>query len=152
MANFFNNYFFIILAILAGMVMPTQAAINNKLAEYVESPILSAFISFAVGTLALFLYILAAGIPLGNLVNAKNAPLVAWLGGILGAFFVTATVVLVPKIGVALTFCLIIAGQMLVTLVIDHFGVFGVPEKPVSVLRVVGAALITIGVVLIRKF
>jgi transporter family-2 protein len=152
MANFFNNYFFIILAILAGMVMPTQAAINNKLAEYVESPILSAFISFAVGTLALFLYILAAGIPLGNLVNAKNAPLVAWLGGILGAFFVTATVVLVPKIGVALTFSLIIAGQMLVTLVIDHFGVFGVPEKPVSVLRVVGAALITIGVVLIRKF
>jgi transporter family-2 protein len=152
MANFFNNYFFIILAILAGMVMPTQAAINNKLAEYVESPILSAFISFAVGTLALFLYILAAGIPLGNLVNAKNAPLVAWLGGILGAFFVTATVVLVPKIGVALTFSLIIAGQMLVTLVIDHFGVFGVPEKPVSILRVAGAALITVGVVLIRKF
>jgi bacterial/archaeal transporter family-2 protein len=152
MANFFNNYFFIILAILAGMVMPTQAAINNKLAEYVESPILSAFISFAVGTLALFLYILAAGIPLGNLVNAKNAPLVAWLGGILGAFFVASAVVLVPKIGVALTFSLIIAGQMLVTLVIDHFGVFGVPEKPVSVLRVVGAALITIGVVLIRKF
>ncbi|MBK7708192.1 MAG: DMT family transporter [Acidobacteria bacterium] len=151
MVSFIQNYSFIILAILAGMMMPTQAAINNKLASHVESPILSAFISFAVGTLALFLYILATGIPLSNLANAKNAPAVAWLGGILGAFFVASAVVLVPKIGVALTFSLIIAGQMLVTLVIDHFGWLGVPERPVSVLRVVGAAMITIGVVLIRR-
>ncbi len=152
MVSFIQNYSFIILAILAGMMMPTQAAINNKLASHVESPILSAFISFAVGTLALFLYILATGIPLSNLANAKNAPAVAWLGGILGAFFVASAVVLVPKIGVALTFSLIIAGQMLVTLVIDHFGWLGVPERPVSVLRVFGAAMITIGVVLIRRF
>jgi len=152
MSNFFNNYFFIFLALAAGMMMPTQAAINNKLANYVESPVLSAFISFAVGTLALFVYILATGAPLGNLLNAKNAPLVAWIGGILGAFFVASAVVLVPRIGVALTFSLIIAGQMLVTLIIDHFGVLGVPEKPLNLMRVLGATLITIGVVLIRKF
>lgn len=132
--------------------MPTQAAINNKLANYVESPVLSAFISFAIGTLALFLYILATGAPLSNLANAKNAPLIAWIGGILGAFFVASAVVLVPRIGVALTFSLIIAGQMLVTLIIDHFGVLGVPEKPINLMRVLGATLITIGVVLIRKF
>jgi bacterial/archaeal transporter family-2 protein len=152
MQSFFNNYFFIFLAIAAGMMMPTQAAINNKLAGYVESPILSALVSFAVGTLALFLYVLAAGIPFGNLANAKNAPLVAWTGGILGAFFVTTAVILVPRIGVALTFSLIIAGQMFVTLIIDHFGWLGVPEKSISPLRVLGAALITVGVVLIRKF
>ena len=152
MANFFNNYFFIILAVAAGMVMPTQAAVNNKLAGSVGSPILAAFISFAVGTLALLLYILATGIPLGNLAAAKNAPLVAWIGGVLGAFFVASTVVLVPRIGVALTFSLIIAGQMLVTLVIDHFGILGVPVKEVSWMRIVGAALITVGVILIRKF
>jgi bacterial/archaeal transporter family-2 protein len=152
MSSFLNNYFFIILAVAAGLMMPTQAAINNKLAGYVESPILSAFISFAVGTIALFFYILAAGIPLGNLASAKNAPLVAWLGGILGAFFVASTVVLVPRLGVALTFSLIIAGQMLVTLIIDHFGFLGVSEKPINLMRVLGATLITIGVVLIRKF
>ncbi len=152
MNQFFNTYFFIILAILAGMMMPTQAAINIKLADYVESPILSAFISFAVGTLALFLYILATGIPLGNLANAKNAPLIAWLGGILGAFFVASAVILVPKIGVALTFSLIIAGQMLITLFLDHFGFLGVPEKPINLWRILGATFITIGVVLIRKF
>lgn len=152
MSSFFNNYFFIILAVVAGMMMPTQAAINNKLANSVESPILSAFISFVVGTLALFIYILATGVPLGNLINAKDAPLIAWIGGILGAFFVASAVILVPRIGVALTFSLIIAGQMLITLIIDHFGFLGVPEKPINVMRVVGATLITIGVILIRKF
>ena len=54
MSSFFNNYFFIFLAILAGAMLPTQAAINNRLAITVDSPILSAFISFAVGTVALF--------------------------------------------------------------------------------------------------
>ncbi len=152
MASFINNYFFIFLAIIAGMMMPTQAAINNKLAVNVNSPILAAFISFIVGTIGLFIYILATGIPLGNMISAKNAPAIAWTGGILGAIFVASTVILVPRLGVALTFSLIIAGQMLVTLVIDHFGFLGVPVKEISVIRVLGATLITIGVVLIRKF
>ena len=64
----------------------------------------------------------------------------------------TSTVVLVPRLGVALTFSLIIAGQMLVTLVIDHFGLLGVPVKEVTLARIGGILLITAGVVLIRKF
>ena len=152
MASFFNNYFFIILAIVAGMAMPTQAAINNKLAISVGSPIIAAFISFFVGTIALFLYILATGIPLGNVLDAKNASAIAWTGGILGAFFVASTVTLVPRLGVALTFSLVIAGQMLITLVIDHFGILDVPVKEISIPRILGVTLITIGVILIRKF
>ena len=152
MASFINNYFFIILAVAAGMMMPTQAAINNKLAGTVGSPILAAFISFFVGTIALFIYAVAAGIPLGNLFFSKEASIVSWTGGILGAFFVAATVTLVPRLGVALTFSLIIAGQMLITLVIDHFGLLGVPVKEVNVFRLLGVTLITFGVILIRKF
>ncbi|MBA2621881.1 MAG: DMT family transporter [Acidobacteria bacterium] len=152
MSSFFNNYFFIVLAVAAGVMMPTQAAINNKLAAAVESPVLAAFVSFFVGTIALFLYIVATGIPLGNLADARNASLVAWTGGILGAFFVASTVTLVPRLGVALTFSLVIAGQMLITLIIDHFGLLGVSVKEVNLPRFFGALLITIGVILIRKF
>jgi bacterial/archaeal transporter family-2 protein len=152
MSSFFNNYFFIILAIVAGMMMPTQAAINNKLADAVQSPILSAFISFVVGTIALFLYALATGVPLWNLASAKNAPLIAWAGGLLGAFFVAATVTVVARLEVALTFSLIIAGQMLITLVIDHFGFLGVPVKEINIPRLLGVTLITVGVILIRRF
>src|SRR5688572_27295499 len=111
-----NIYFYLLIALAAGAVMPTQAATNNKMALVVDSPILSAFISFIIGTIALFAYILITGIPLGNLASARDAPAVAWAGGLLGAFFVAAAVTLVPRLGVAMTFSVIVAGQMLVTL------------------------------------
>lgn len=152
MINFFNNYLYIILAILAGMAITTQAPINSKLAGYTGSPITAAFISFAVGTVALFVYMLLTGVPLSNLASSKNAPLIAWIGGFLGAFFVSVMAMVVSRIGVALTFSLAIGGQMLVTLLIDHFGWLGVSEKPINLMRVLGAAFITIGVILIRQF
>jgi transporter family-2 protein len=152
MSSFFNNYFFIFLAIVAGMAMPTQATVNSKLAESVQSPILAAFISFAVGTVALFFYILLTGVPLSDLAASKNAPPIAWIGGFLGAFFVSVMATAVPRIGVALAFSLAIGGQMLVTLLIDHFGLLGVPVKEINTMRVIGATLITVGVILIRKF
>lgn len=147
-----NTYFFILLALIAGAMMPTQAATNNRMAVAIDSPILAAFISFFVGTVALLIYMLIAGVPLGNLASVKDAPAIAWAGGFLGAFFVAAAVTLVPRIGVAMTFSLIVAGQMLITLVIDHFGLLGVPVKEVSLARLGGILLIMAGVVLIRRF
>ncbi len=147
-----NTYFYLLIALLAGAMMPTQAATNNKMAAFVDSPILAAFISFLVGTVALFVYVLLSGVSLANLAGVRDAPAIAWAGGLLGAFFVAAAVTLVPRLGVAMTFSLIIAGQMIVTLVIDHFGLLGVPVKEVSLARIGGILLITGGVVLIRKF
>lgn len=145
-------YFYFLLALVAGAMMPTQAAINNKLAGYVQSPVSAAFISFLVGTVGLLVYLIASGTPISGLFNVKDAPPIAWLGGLLGAFFVTTAVVLAPRIGVALTFSLIVAGQMLITLVLDHFGFLGVPVKEISLARVFGILLITAGVVIIRRF
>jgi len=147
-----NTYFYLLIALLAGAMMPTQAGTNNKMAGVVGSPILAAFISFFVGTIALFAYALLSGETLSSIAEAKNAPPIAWIGGLLGAFFVAAAVTLVPRLGVAMTFSLIIAGQMIVTLIIDHFGLLGVPVKEISVIRVGGILLITTGVVLIRIF
>ena len=147
-----NNYLYLLLAILAGAMMPTQAATNNKMAVVVDSPILAAFISFIIGTAALFVYVIASGTPIGNLASVRDAPPIAWIGGLLGAFFVAMTVVLAPRLGVAMTFSLIIAGQMLVTLVIDHFGLLGVDVRPISWARFAGILLISGGVVLIRRF
>lgn len=147
-----NTYFYLLIALLAGAMMPTQAATNNKMAAFVESPILAALISFVVGTLALLIYALATGASLGNLAGAKDAPAIAWVGGFLGAFFVAAAVTLVPRLGVAMTFSLIIAGQMIVTLIIDHFGLLGIEVRPVNWQRIAGILLITGGVILIRRF
>ncbi len=147
-----NTALYILIALLAGAMMPTQAATNNKMAGFVDSPVLAAIISFFVGTVALFAYVMLSGVPLTNLTAVREAPAIAWVGGLLGAFFVAATVALVPRLGVAMTFSLIIAGQMVVTLVIDHFGLLGVPVKEVSLARIGGILLITVGVIVIRKF
>lgn len=152
MRALFGSYFFILLAITVGMAGTAQAAINNRLNEFISNPIIVALVSFVVGSAALFVYIVASGGQLSSIWTAKNVPWIAWTGGILGAYFVACTVILVPRLGVALTFSLIIAGQMVLTLIIDHYAMFGVPERPISLARIGGVALIILGVVLIRKF
>ena len=141
-----------ILALISGILMPTQAAINNRLSGEVNSPVLAAFISFAVGVVALFVYILITGIPLNNLSAAKNAPAIAWTGGLCGAFFVAGTVFLVPRLGVTLTFSILILGQMLATLPIDHFGFLGTTVRQINIPRIIGVLLVLLGVFLIRRF
>ena len=101
---------------------------------------------------ALFTYILITGIPLSNLSHSKTAPPIAWLGGLCGAFFVTAVVMVVPRLGVALTFSILIFGQMLATLPIDHYGFLGTAVKEINLPRVIGVALIIIGVIIVRRF
>ncbi len=147
-----NFWILILLAIVAGAMAPLQAATNNRLAIVVDSPVLSALVSFVIGTLTLLIYIVASGTPLSNLGLMKEAPPVAWIGGVLGAIFVTATVLLLPRLGVAMTFSLVIAGQMLITLVIDHLGLLGVPVKEINLARIGGVLLIIAGTILIRKF
>lgn len=147
-----NTYLYLLVALVAGAMMPTQAATNNKMAAAIGSPIIAALMSFVVGTIALFAYAMLAGESLSSLFSATDAPPIAWIGGLLGAFYVVAAVTLLPRLGVAMTFSLMIAGQMIVTLAIDHFGLLGVPVKEVSIARIGGILLITAGVVLIRKF
>lgn len=147
-----NSYLYLLMALLAGAMMPIQAAVNNRMVAYVESPIIAAFMSFLIGTVALMVYGIVSGVPVSGIAGARNAPLIAWTGGLLGAFFVTSTVVLLPRLGVAMTFSLVIAGQMIVTLIVDHFGLLGVDVRPIGWQRVAGILLITGGVILIRRF
>jgi len=147
-----NVYILILLAVIAGIVIPVQGALNTRLAGALDSPILSAFLSFAVGTAALFVYVILSGTPLGNLSNIKNAPPSAWTGGIFGAFFVASTIMLIPRLGVAVTFGIIVAGQMIFSVVIDHFGLLDSPVRPVSLARIGGIILITVGAIVIRRY
>lgn len=147
-----NNVLLLGLAFIAGAMMPIQAGTNNKMSIVTDSPLLAALMSFVVGTIALFICVIASGTPVASFVEIKNAPAIAWIGGLLGAFFVTSAVILVPRLGVAMTFSAMIAGQMLLTLIIDHFGLLGVEVRPVNWARIAGIVLITLGVILVRRF
>src|SRR5688572_15136645 len=147
-----NIYVLLLVALVAGAVLPVQTAVNNKMAVTVGSPVLGALVSFAVGTLSILIYSLASGESLSSLSTVKDAPAIAWIGGLLGAFFVTATIILMPRIGVAMTISLIIAGQLITALVMDHFGLLGLEVRQVTPLRVAGVVLAGLVPVLIRKF
>lgn len=148
-----QNWIFLLIALIAGIGIPIQAVLNNKLSDFVAHPIIAVLVSFIVGTLALLTYIFAAGIPLSNAATTlKNAPWAAWTGGLIGAFYVSSLIFLIPRLGVALSFSLIIAGQMLMTVVIDHYGLLGIPVHSINWQRAFGVVLITIGVILVRRF
>lgn len=143
----------LLLAVLAGAMLPIQASMNAKMAKVTDSPFLATIISFAVGTVALLLYTLATQPAVfGQVSSMRQAPIYVWLAGILGAFYVVTSVSVLPQLGVALTFSLVIAGQMLVTLLFDHFGLLDVPVKHINLPRILGILLIIGGVILIRKF
>jgi transporter family-2 protein len=140
------------IALIAGMLAPIQAGLNGKMGRAIESPVFAALISFAVGTLVLFTYALASRIDFASIRQAQDTHWSVWSAGFLGAFYVTAAIILTPKLGAALTFSLIVAGQLLMAVIMDHFGLLGVSVQTISWQRAAGIALITAGVILIRKF
>lgn len=138
-------------ALFAGGVLPLQAAINVRLRDLVGNPLRASLGSFVVGTLILIAATLVVRGPLPSLATLARAPWWIWSGGAFGVFFILATIVVVPRLGSAVTFALIVAGQMATSVVIDRFGLFGLAQTPLSPTRLIGAVLLVGGVLLVRK-
>jgi transporter family-2 protein len=142
---------YFVLALAAGFCLPTQAGINARLNLWTQSPVLAAAISFAVGTLGLIIYALILRVPMPACSSMGDHPWWVWSGGLLGAFLVAATVVLAPKLSAGTMVALIVTGQMVTSIVLDHFGLVGYPEHPLNALRLAGVVLLVSGVALISN-
>jgi transporter family-2 protein len=140
-----------LLALAAGAVLPLQAGLNGQLRGHLGSPFAAAFVSFSAGTLILLATLLILRTPLPA--NPQSVPWWLWVaGGTLGVGYLIISIVLPPMIGVALTFGLVVAGQLGMSLMLDHYGLLGFAPHAINPWRALGAALIVAGVVLIRKF
>ncbi|MEO0311270.1 MAG: hypothetical protein RIQ89_927 [Bacteroidota bacterium] len=146
-----HSILFIIIAIVAGVILPIQAGINSNLSKALQNPITGSLASFIIGTISIFLYAVFTK-SLSHFQFIKNTNLIDWTGGIMGAFYVTSLIYLIPRLGSALSFSLILAGQMTMTLVIDHFGMMNTGVHPINAYRILGLTLIIAGVIIIRKF
>ena len=146
------TWLLLLFAFVAEAALPVQFSINAVLRGFVGGPAVAATISFFGGTLALIVVALALreSWPLGEAV--ARAPGWAWVGGLLGALYVLATIVVIPRLGAATTVGLILAGQVLASIVIDHFGLIRVPVHELNIPRLAGAVLIVIGVALVQRF
>jgi transporter family-2 protein len=137
-------------AVAAGAMLPVQFGINAHLAAWLGSPVRATFVSFAVGTAVLLVAVavFARGVAEGRDLGA--APWWVWIGGFLGAFYVLGSVVTAPRLGAAVLFAFILAGQAIASLAVDHFGWVGFDENPVTPGRLVGIGLVAAGVAAVR--
>jgi transporter family-2 protein len=138
------------MAALVGAGLTIQVGMNATVRFAIGSPVLAAIVNFVVGLAALLVVALASGARWAP-GSTATIPAWAWLGGLLGAAYVAATTVLGPRLGAAALLALTLAGQMLAALVVDHYGVIGFPQSPVTPARVLGAALLVAGVLLIMR-
>ena len=134
--------------VLRGLAVAVQPSVNARLAQKV-GVIESACISFAVGTMVLLVVVLASG--KGNFKGIGETTWWELSGGALGAFFVTVSIFLVPRIGTAAAMSATIAAQLTPGILLDHFGAFGMRHIPLDIKRVVGSLLLFAGVALIAR-
>lgn len=142
---------FLLLALAAGTALPVQAGINARLATWVGGPIRASAISFAVGTVALL--VVAALVTRGaHARGLGGTPWWIWLGGVVGAFYVASVVAAAPRVGAVAVFAAVVAGQILCSLVLDHFALLGYEMHRLNAGRLAGVVCLAAGVALVRVF
>src|SRR5579864_3274316 len=139
-----------VLAVSAGISLVVQQALNANLRTALNSAAWSGFVSYFVGVVCMAVFALLVRDPIPPVATAARIPVFSWSGGLFGAIFIVLAIFLIPRLGAATFFALLIAGQMCGSIAFDHFGLLGLPVHPVSAIRVLGAALLVGGVVLIR--
>lgn len=144
-------FILIITAVLVGLLMPVQAGLNAELTRFLKHPFLGAFISLTTGSIAIFLIMLVQGFPLQELKRLPDVPPALFLGGLLGAVFVGSSIYFIPRLGATTMIAAFITGQLVMSVVIDHFGLFSLSSYPVTFTRLLGVFLLFAGLFLVIK-
>jgi len=140
----------IVLAAAAGVLVGLQAPVNSRLGKSIGS-VQAATFSFVVGMIALALVATLFYGGLGSFGQAGKAPAWAWVGGLLGAVYVTVAILTVRTLGVSGLTALVICGQLAAAVVIDRFGLLGIAKHSVGVPRIVGLVLLVLGALLVVR-
>ncbi len=146
-----NDLIFLALALIIGALIPIQAATNTAFNKSIGNPLLTGLMVFTVGVTALILFNLFSRTSLPTQQQLTTAPWYGYLGGIIMASYVVAITVLVPRIGVGTAIGFIVTGQILCAVTIDHFGLFNVVVRTISLTRAAGVILMIAGVYLVMK-
>lgn len=141
----------IALAIGAGCVMAVQPAVNGRLASQCEHPLQASLISFGTGFLALGVVLVALRLGLPSPSKLQSLPTWAWTGGLLGTYMVTVSLLIAPRLGATRWLALVLAGQITLSLLLDHFGWLGFNKQTISPARLLGVACVVLGVVLVMR-
>ncbi len=142
---------FALLAVGAGTCIALQASANGKFRQNLgDNPLFAAFFSICgtILTASVAMLILRPQVP--DMATLRETPWWNWIGGPLGALIVLAGASLTRELGAALFISLVVGGQLLCSLLLDHFGLMGLQEQPITLGRALGAALVVAGVLCVK--
>lgn len=145
-----NSTHFMTAALITGALVPFQLAFNAQLGAVTKSPYSAGLIVFLVGAATLGVTVVLLRQTLPSIADLVQAPPTIWLGGIIAVLYILAIIVVTPKLGIGTTAVLVIAGQLMTALVLDHFGAFGNALHTINWPRAAGALMVVFGVYLIR--
>jgi len=140
-----------LIALVIGLGMAVQAGVNTQLRHFIGEPLQASLINFLVGIAGLLAVTALSGkITLSQSLNWADLSWWKLSGGLIGAFYIYAIILVVPKIGPANMFSLVVAGQVITAILLDHFGLFGFTVHPVNLMRIFGAILLVVSVYIIQ--
>ncbi|MEO0483547.1 MAG: DMT family transporter [Planctomycetota bacterium] len=138
-------------AVAVGILVAVQPGINAQLGRSLGNPFYGTLANFTLGFALVSVTALFVLRPLApKAANVAATPWWAWLGGILGAIFVTASLLLIPRLGAVLFLGAVLVGQLLAAGVIDQFGLVGLKQQSLSPTRIAGLLLLIAGLVLVQ--
>lgn len=140
-----------VIAFAAGFGLIVQAGFNMALRTSLGHPALASLVNFLVGTLALFVVLVATRVAWPARGAFAATPAWAWFGGLLGAFYVTAITIVGPKLGATLMLALTVLGQLVASVIVDHYGWLGFPQHTLTFARVLGICMLFGGVLLVAR-
>jgi len=142
----------VLLALLAGAAIAAQAGLNASLGKQLGSPLYATIVAFGVGLGFTLLAVLGLVRQMPGELAVRTVPLYLWFaGGMISAFAIVSFYWLIPRMGIGTTLSFTLTGQLVLALVAGHYGWFQLPVVPISPTKLVGAAILLTGVVLINR-
>ena len=137
---------YIFMAIAMGVMLAVYLPMNSSVAEYLGSPITANITFFSVALISSIVIFLVWG-ESGTIHRIKSVPIWLYITGIASAAMILGTTYLIPRIGARQLFLLTVSGQILMAMLISHFGLLGVPKDTISMNKIIGAVFIFAGAV-----
>jgi bacterial/archaeal transporter family-2 protein len=150
MGTFSAGWLTFVFAFLAGAALPLQAGANVELTRILDHPLSAALASALVGVIAMLSVMVLFKAPTPSVGALKVAPAWSWIGGPMGVAFLVLAILAAPQLGAATFIAVAVAGQMCLSVLIDHFGLVGFAQRPASLGRMAGVALVVAGVALVQ--
>jgi bacterial/archaeal transporter family-2 protein len=137
---------YIALAFVMGLIMSIYLPMNSSVAKYLGSTITANVTFFIIALLTSVIIFLLSG-QFNTLNHLKDVPTLLYLSGVISAFVVLGTTFLIPHIGARKFFILLLTGQIIMAIIVSHFGILESPKDPINMKKMIGAVLVLAGAI-----